>query len=240
MTRRTWTIALVIVALVVLAAGARAMAQGGSEEGDRRTITVSSTATVGSEPDQATLRLGIESEADDSSAALADNGAITDEVLAALRGAGVEPADVHTASLDVFRRTIDRRTPRERRVYVADGTLVVTVRDLDSVGGVIDAAVGAGATSVRGLRFEVSDFAEARARALEQAVEGARVKADAMASAAGASVAGVERIVEEGAARPVYEEFRAAGFAAGDAALTVEPPQELDTSVTISVTWMLG
>jgi hypothetical protein len=240
MTRRTWTIALVIVALVVLAAGARAMAQGGGEDGDRRTITVSSTATVGSEPDQATLRLGIESEADDSTTALADNGAITDEVFAALRGAGVEPADVQTASLDVFRRTIDRRTPRERRVYVADGTLVVTVRDLDSVGGVIDVAVGAGATSVRGLRFEVSDPAEARARALEQAVEGARVKADAMASAAGASVAGVERIVEEGAARPVYEEFRAAGFAATDAALTVAPPQELDTSVTISVTWTLG
>ena len=110
----------------------------------------------------------------------------------------------------------------------------------DSVGAVIEAAVGAGATGVRGLRFEVSDPAEARASALEHAVQGARVKADAMASAAGASVAGVERIVEEGAARPVYEQFRAAALSASDAAVAVVPPDELDTSVTVTVTWRLG
>jgi hypothetical protein len=240
MTRRTWIVALVIVALVVLAVGARAMAQDDGGDGERRTITVTSTATVGSEPDEASLRLGIETMADDSAAALAENGAITDDVLAALRDAGVDPADVRTESLDVFRRTIDRRTPRERRVYVADSTLAVTVRDLDSVGAVIEAAVGAGATGVRGLRFEVSDPAEARASALEQAVQGARVKADAMASAAGASVASVERIVEEGAARPVYEQYRAAALSASDAAVAVVPPDELDTSVTVTVTWRLG
>ncbi|HJR99200.1 MAG TPA: SIMPL domain-containing protein [Actinomycetota bacterium] len=241
MTRRTWTVALVIVALVVLAVGARAMAQDGGGDGDRRTVTVTSTATVGSEPDEASVRLGIETTADDSAPALAENGAITDEVLAAVRDAGVDPADVRTESLEVFRRTIDRRTPRERRVYVADGTLTITVRDLDAVGAVIEAAVGAGATSVRGLRFEVSDPAEARASALEQAVQGARVKADAMASAAGASVAGVERIVEEGAARPVFEQYRAATLsAADDSAVAVVPPDELDTSVTVTVTWSLG
>ncbi len=241
MTRRTWIVALVIVALVVLAVGARAMAQDDGGDGERRTVTVTSTATVGSEPDEASLRLGIETMADDSAAALADNGAITDDVLAALRDVGVDASDVRTESLDVFRRTNDRRTPRERRVYVADSTLAVTVRDLDSVGAVIEAAVGAGATGVRGLRFEVSDPAEACASALEQAVRGARVKADAMSSAAGASVAGVERIVEEGAARPVYDEkYRAAALSASDAALAVVPPHELDTSVTVTVTWRLG
>jgi len=240
MIRRTWTVALVIVALIVLAVGARAMAQGDGGDGDRRTVTVTSTATVGSEPDQASLRLGIETTADDSAAALAENGAITDDVLAALRDAGVDAGDVRTESLDVFRRTIDRRTPRERRVYVADGTLAITVRDLDGVWAVIEAAVEAGATGVRGLRFEVSDPAEARASALEQAVQGARVKADAMASAAGASVTGVERIVEEGAARPVYEQYGAAALSASDSAVAVVPPDELDTSVTVTVTWNLG
>lgn len=240
MNKRTWIVALVIGALVLLAFGARAMAQGGDEVGGRRTITVTSTATVGSEPDQATLDIGVQTQADESADALADNAATTDDVLGALRDAGVAADDVQTRRLDVYRRTIDRKTPREHRVYVADATLSITVRDLDSVGAVIEAAVGAGATSVRDIRFEVADPSSARTQALEQAVEGARTKADAMAAAAGASVTGVERMIEEGAARPVYEEafYRAADTAG--AALSVVPPDELDTNVTVTVTWAIG
>ena len=173
MTRKMWTIALVVVVLVVLAFGARAMAQGEGEVGGRRTITVTSTATVGSEPDQATLSVGVESQADDSAAALADNGSVTDDVLSALRGAGVRESDVQTERLDVFRRVVDRKTPRERTVFVAETVSSVTVRDLDSVGSVIEAAVGAGATSVRDVRFEVSDPAAARAQALGAGGRGA-------------------------------------------------------------------
>ncbi len=241
MNRKTWTVALVVVAVVVLAIGARAMAQDASGDGDRRAITVTSTATVGSEPDQATLQLGIETEAEDSADALAQNGKVTDDVLAALERAGIAADDVQTEQLDVYRHTVDRKTPQERTVFVADSTLSVTVRDLDSVGPVIEAAVGAGATSVRNVRFEVSDPARARTRALEQAVDGARIKADAMAGAAGTTVTGVERIVEEGAARPVYEQaYRAATLGAASADLSVVVPDELDTSVTITVTWTIG
>ena len=242
MTRRMWMVALVVVALVVVAFGARAMAEDSDDGGAGRSISVTSTATVGTEPDQATLRLGIETSSDDSADALARNGAIAEDVLAALTTAGIDADDVQTERLDVGRRTIDRRTPQERTVYVADTTLGVTVRDLDSVGAVIEAAVGAGATSVRDVRFEVADPSQARTQALEQAVDGARAKADAMAAAAGTSVTGVERIVEEGAARPVYEQYRAATLsaAAADTSFSVVPPDELDTSVTITVVWAIG
>ena len=104
----------------------------------------------------------------------------------------------------------------------------------------IETAVGAGATSVRNVRFEVSDPAKARTQALEQAVEGARVKANAMAGAAGATVTGVERIVEEGAVQPIYERASYAAFDAGAADLSVVAPDELDTSVTITATWAIG
>jgi uncharacterized protein len=239
MQRKTWILAVAVVALIVLAIGASAMAQSGDGTGGRRTVTVTSTATVGSTPDQATLRFGIETQAADSAAALAENGSITDRVVDALRDAGVAADDVQTERLDLHRRTIDRNTPRERTVSVADSTLGVTVRDLDEVGAVIEAGVGAGATSVGDVRFEVSDPSRARAQALELAVEGARVKADAMASAAGASVIAVERIVEEGAHRPIYEEAYAATLSA-DASVSVVPPDELDTNVTVTVTWSIG
>jgi uncharacterized protein len=241
MGRRAWMVALVVVAVLVVAMGARAVAQDPDDGGAGRSISVTSTATVGSEPDQATLRLGIETSAQDSADALAQNGAVSDAVLAALAEAGIADDDVQTERIDVGRRTVDRRTPQERTVYVADSTLGVTVRDIDSVGPVIEAAVGAGATSVRDVRFEVSDPSRSRTQALEQAVDGARAKADAMAAAAGTSVTGVERIVEEGVARPVYEEsYRAAALSASDASFSVVPPDELETSVTITVVWAIG
>lgn len=240
MNRKTWTLTLVVGAVLVVAVGARAMAQDAAGDGDRRTITVSSSATVGSEPDQASLQLGVETEAVDSADALARNGKVTDDVLAALERAGIAPDDVQTQRLDVYRRTVDRNTPQEHTVFVADSTLAVTVRDLDAVGAVIEAGVGAGGTSVRNVRFEVSDPAKARTQALEQAVEGARVKADALAGAAGATVTGVDRIVEEGAARPVYEAYRADTLSAVAGDLAVVPPDELDTNVTITVIWTIG
>ena len=130
MTRKGWTVVLVMVALLVLAVGARAMAQDGEGESERRTITVTSTASVGTAPDQATLQLGIETQAEDSTDALADNARVSDDVLVALEDAGVAEADVQTDRIDVHRRTIDRRTPQERTVFVADSTLAVTVRSV--------------------------------------------------------------------------------------------------------------
>lgn len=43
------------------------------------TITVTSTATVGSEPDQATLDIGVQTQADESVGAIADNAVTTDD-----------------------------------------------------------------------------------------------------------------------------------------------------------------
>jgi uncharacterized protein len=242
--RTSIIVALVLITGLVVGFGARAMAQDG-ESGDEstppKTITVSASATVGSEPDQAVLTLGINRQNADGPSALDETSAASDAVLAALKAAGVAADDVQTTRMDFDQRTIDRRTPQERVVYVASTTLEVTVHDLDTVGRVIQVSVEAGASSVRGVRFEVSDPTKAENEALNKAVQAARVKADGMASAAEVGVTGVVQIIENGANRPIYPQpvgyalDAAAGFEA-----TVVAPDSIDSRASVTVTWSVG
>ena len=114
------------------------------------------------------------------------------------------------------------------------------IRDLTAIGDVIDAAVGAGADSVNDIRFELESPADARTDALEQAVQGARTKADAIAGAAGTQVTAVLAVTEEGASNPPYfSPYRLAnvGFAVADYGTPIAPPDELDIRVTVTVVW---
>jgi uncharacterized protein YggE len=244
--RSPWTAIALVVAAAILGAsvlGAQALADDGRDGTDAgNTITVTSTASVGSEPDEAVVTLGISTQDPDSAAALGRNGDTVDAVVAAVGSAGVAKEDVRTTRLDLSRRTIHRKTPQEATVFVADSALEITVRDMGTVGDVIQAGVEAGATSVRGVRFGVSDQGKARADALDAAVHGARTKADAMAAAAGTTVTGVVTIDEQGAAQPAYRTY--AGDTAYPAAMAlsaeVVPPDQVQTQVTVIVTWAIG
>jgi uncharacterized protein YggE len=115
----------------------------------------------------------------------------------------------------------------------------VKIRDLSTVGSVIDAAVQAGADSVNDVRFQLANPNEIRTDALTQAVTGARTKADALARAAGTEVVRVVTIDEQNYRAPVY---RAAVPAALEAAIAtpVVPPDSLEVTETISVVWEIA
>jgi uncharacterized protein YggE len=75
-------------------------------------------------------------------------------------------------------------------------------------------------------------------QALQEAVRGARAKADAMAAAAGARVTGVVSIREQGGEYPGSYRFGAdMALAAMPAAIV--PPHEIETRVTVTVVWSL-
>ena len=207
------------------------------------TVTVTSTATIKTEPDEAVITLGVRSDDPDSARALEATSQKMTAVLAALDKTGVAREDLQTLNLNLDRRTFDRGTPNEHQVFSATNSVQVTIRDLDAVGTVIDAAVQAGADSVHDIRFQLSNPNELRADALAQAVQGARTKADALAEAAGAHVTGVVTITEEGAGNEPTYRFNAypAAFALGAVRdLSIVPPDTLESRVTVTVVWELG
>jgi uncharacterized protein YggE len=242
MTRRTWVLAVAAaVAGLVIWFAATAFAQGGGSPSAKpaRTITVSSTATVKVPPDEAVVDLGVHSESPDSAAAFAQNAKDMQAVLDALRAAGIADKDLQTTNVSLRTRVEDRGKPNEQQVFVASNTVQVTIRDLSSVGSLIDAAVGAGADSVNDIRFQLANPNTIRTDALSQAVAGARTKADALARAAGTEVVRVVTIDEQNYRAPVY---RAALPAALNAAAPtpVVPPDSLQVSETISVVWEIA
>ena len=118
----------------------------------------------------------------------------------------------------------------------------MTVRDIDSVGDVVDAATAAGATNVNGITFRVDDPTAAEAQAREAAVADARAKADQLAAAAGVTITGVLTMSESGgqAPQPIYFEREMAAGAAMDTAATPVQPGQVELSITVYVQYTIA
>jgi uncharacterized protein YggE len=108
------------------------------------------------------------------------------QVLAAVKAAGVDPKDVQTARYDVqVERPWKDGQPGPITGYHVSNLARVKVRDLAKLGDVLDRVGAAGSNAIQGLTFEKEDSAREKARALADAVNEARVKAEALAKAAG-------------------------------------------------------
>jgi uncharacterized protein len=211
--------------------------------GPTHMITVTSAAAIGTAPDEAVVDFTVRSEGADAPSALAASAKATNPVIAALKAAGLVQRDIATQELNVGRTTLDRGTPQERTVWTATQRVEAKIHDLTAVGTVIKAGVDAGATSVNGLRFQVSDESAARETALAAAVQGARAKATAMAKAAGVGVTGVIQMKENSSNyHPYYAQRSSFEAFAGDlaAAPAIIPPHTIKTSVSVTVVWSLG
>jgi hypothetical protein len=142
--------------------------------------------------------VGVVTEAPEAKDAARLNAEKLDSVLTAIRnalGAGAKFETVSYSLNPVYRH------PEPRREPVLTGysaTNVVRVKDLalDKVGEVIDLATSSGANSVSNIAFGLRDEAAAKARALREAANDAKAKADALADALGVQVLGILSVSE--------------------------------------------
>ena len=158
---------------------------------DAKSITVSGTGTVLTVPDRATFSFTVTTSADTAKAALAKNGTLADAVVAALRGAKVQTTGV----------MLDPRLNDDGTAilgYVAS-TTVTADSELGQAGGLIDAAVAAGATSVSGPSWSRSDRDTLYRQALADAVADARAKAATLADSSGLALGTIQSVVEDSA-----------------------------------------
>jgi uncharacterized protein YggE len=104
-----------------------------------------------------------------------------------------------------------------RGVYRVSNMVQVTIRDLNTVGDIIDAAVAAGANNVWGVTFGLEDTEALEAQAREKAVANARARAESLAELNGVAVGDVIHISEIVGAQPgpVFAEAARAAFGGG-------------------------
>ena len=210
------------LALVALGSGPAA-AQTTETGASDRTITVVGRGEVKVSPDVATTNLGVEVMAPTVAEAMDQAEERMNAVLAALKAAGIADKDIQTSNFSInFERQSPEATPRAddaepAGVYRVSNIVQVTIRDLNTVGDIIDAAVAAGANNVWGVSFGLEDTEVLEAQAREKAVANARARAESLAELNGVAVGDVIHISEiVGAAPgPVYAEAARAAYGGG-------------------------
>jgi len=113
----------------------------------------------------------------------------------------------------------------------------VTVRDLDNIGELLNAAVEAGANSIYGVQFDVEDDESARSDARQAAVDDAQKQAEELAEAAGVGLGRVQSISTYGGIPvPLYEGKGGAGPMSLAAEVPISPGQ-LMLTVDVNVVY---
>jgi uncharacterized protein YggE len=174
-----------------------------------RSISVSGTGTVQIDPDTARVDLGVIANNESLETAQTEVTEGLTNISTVLTDAGVAPEDITTSSYNVYpiaEYDRDGNYVGIERYEVSSG-LSVVVRDIDSVGTILDAAVDAGANNVWGISFYVEDPSSAASQARTLAVEDARAKAEELATASGMVVTNVISISETSSPDPMAERY---------------------------------
>jgi hypothetical protein len=199
-------------------------------------ISVTGTGTVQAAPDMATISLGVTQTADTAKGAMDQTNAELARVLANMKAAGIDARDLQTSGLSL-QPTWDAATNTpSTKSFTASNQVTVTVRALDTLGGVLDAAVKDGANTLNNVQFGVSDPAPLLDEARLRAVADARHRADVMVNAAGVRLGAITQMSEQGGGM-VAPRGEMMMRASADAV----PVQagELAFSVNVAMTWQL-
>ena len=207
-----------------------------------RTMSVSGSGEAFLAPDIAYINIGVHTEAATAAEAVAENTTQTEGLIEALIDFGIASEDIRTTNfsiwpMDQFDPVTGR--PTGEKTYAVDNTVYVTVRELDGLGDLLDAAVTAGANTVNSIQFDVADKDEALQQARAEAVEDAREQAQAIAQAAGLSLGEIQSIsFIDPQPYPIFDGRGGGGGAAAEAAVPIQPGQ-LTFTVTVHVTYVL-
>ncbi|GAA6527269.1 SIMPL domain-containing protein [Intrasporangium sp. DVR] len=203
----------------------------------KRTLTVVGTGTASVAPDVVRLDLRVGHDAGDVAAALTGASEGIAAVGGVVRASGVADADIRTLDVSVSQRYDHTGAPVG---FTAQQRLRVTVRRLESVGAILEAAAGAvgNALLVDQVRLDVADRSQGLATARDAAFAEARAKAEQYAGLSAAELGDVLGVVESGAVP--FQPASSLSFAARDmaAGMPVEGG-DLELGASVTVTWQL-
>ena len=138
-------------------------------------VRVNISETLRTPPDEASLTVGTQAKAPTATAAVAANKVKTEKLLAAIRAAGIRERDIQTQGIQLQPdyRWDNEPGGRGRQTligYVAGNSVQIKTRNIDALTSLLDALTNAGADTVYGPNFGISDPAplrrEARVRAM--------------------------------------------------------------------------
>ncbi|WP_425993883.1 SIMPL domain-containing protein [Caulobacter sp. DWR1-3-2b1] len=185
-------------------ASAPAMAQSAPDAAFRATtFSLAAHGETNVAPDMATITLGVQTDDMTAAGALKANGARMNQVMAALRKAGIADRDIQTSNLNVNPQYVyEQNQPPKFNGYQVTNQVTVTVRDLTKLGQAVDATVSAGANTVSGIAFGLQNPQVAEDAARVAAVKALQAKADLYSRATGYKIVRLVNLGEGGGYTP--------------------------------------
>ncbi len=211
-----------------------------------RSFSVTGEGKAISVPDIAAFTFSVVTQGDKNLAPIQqENTDKMNKAIAFVKANGVADKDIKTQSYSLQPRYQYSTCPRPGTVcpppsivgYEINQTVLVKVRDFTKIGDILAGVVNNGANSVSDFQFKIDDPTDAQNKARAEAIEKAKVKAEAVAAAGGFSVGRLLGISEGGNyPQPMYS-YAAKGFGGADmatAAPSIEPgSQETTVNVTL-------
>ena len=191
-----------LLSLIVCATTAFAQ-QDNPEHGMRagsRTVLVQGLGKLMTVPDQIRLSVQVNTRGESASEAMSQASKKTSDILAVLKGYGVDPKDIQTLHVTVsaildYQRNI-QPPPIIGYSGVNEFTLLFKGKLMDRVGEFLDKAVTLGVSSFSGLMYESSKQRELERDALKKAAADAQARAEVLAKELGATLGKVMNISE--------------------------------------------
>jgi len=212
------------------------------EEANEKTISLSGSGSASAQADEASISLGVEVTDESAAEAIAENAAAMAAVIEAVKAQGVSEDDIVTTGYSVYPQYDWTEAGRVFRGYTVTNMVRVTVKNLDKVGDVIDAAGEAGANRIDSISFELSDAKreELKMNAYVVALEDAQAKADLIAETLGLTITGVQSVSESSyVPSRTYQSVAEADYAMGSAPTPILRG-ELTVSVSVHIVYLFA
>lgn len=170
-----------------------------------KTITVSGTGSVSVKPDLINLKFLVKNTEWNITRAVERNAANTNNVLTALKEAGIADSDISTFDYSITQDN-SYNYPGQ---YTVKNTIAVVIRNIDTAGAIIDAAVkqNIGANGIIDFSYGISDESSYLRQARTLAIQDAQDAASLLAGASGCKLASVLSINEFGGSAPSYRKM---------------------------------
>ncbi len=200
----------------------------GFDDDQRAMISVSGSAEVKVEPDEAVLTFSVESREEKLDAAVTDNDSKIKSVIEYLKASKVESKNIRTQVISI-QPIFESNSPWKGQAYPsplaprivssvppagnnagnkkpkikpigfsARRQLSITITDLAAFEGIYRGLIERGVNDVGGVQFHTTELRKYRDQARLKAIRAAREKAEAMAGELGATLASVHSINEGG------------------------------------------
>jgi uncharacterized protein YggE len=232
-------IAVIAIALTLVGGAALSMPANAATTATRY-VTVNSEGAIKVTPDAVRLNANVSVVAGSNKDALAKTSTSAAAVRAALTKSGILKGDIATQSITVYPEYNYTQDKGSVLVgYRGSQSFVVTIKNAENAGAVVDAVVAAGGDDlqIQGVTPFVLDSSNATESARANAVKNAKAKATSYAKLLGTKLGRVNYLVENSS--PVnYPPMMAMAKSADSSATVVDLGQQ-DVTVSITIQWAL-